>query len=201
MRLHLHCKPRQAWHSLQSPKVSAIPRRGPATKQRHRYHAQPEKVSHQPSAKESAPVSKAESAASVPVPTADTGSATLPEQNLESGGASSSTAGEEEQGQEQQEGVQDESPHKRPAGYTPFEYVTFGETQLTHEVAIEVISYRTAFLGICTRAMPLHAVVLSAIIAVNAWEFLNQELSISGNCPSGGGVLGVAGASQLRRMV
>ena len=59
----------------------------------------------------------------------------------ESEGSGRSTAAGEDRGLGSEEGEdleEEDRPRKRPAGYTPFEYVTFGETQLTHELAIQV---------------------------------------------------------------
>lgn len=40
------------------------------------------------------------------------------------------------------EDASDKSVHSPPQGYTPFEYVTFGDNQLTHELSIEVEPHR-----------------------------------------------------------
>ena len=49
-----------------------------------------------------------------------------------------SAAAESDSPQESQDGQEDPKALGGPLGYTPFEYVTFGDNQLTHELSIEV---------------------------------------------------------------
>lgn len=114
--LPLHCKPCH---------VSQCPRRSPpsatstrfSTYQRSRQYAQPEASGDQLSA------SQPEAGGAAAGPFSVLEEAIDPEERTDA-----STDGDDQQ----------VGRRRRPAGYTPFEYITFGESRLTHELTIEV---------------------------------------------------------------